>query len=307
MKTRNAFTLIELLVVIAIIALLVGILLPALAKARVAGRLAVSLSNMRQIATAHETYRVENKDSMPVPLIVANNQASLNTQMIGGGFCRSQWASWAGGLYDMWPGERILNPYTNPSDSLPHPRDIQPTWVQNSTRPNPGAGVREAYDLSCWRSPGDRYSTKSQDFNGLPFDYSVTQYKDVGTSYDINVFWLQQVANQISGSSPYDRIVKAAQFGRRNLVNVNSSRLAIFTDSVASSVVVADLVGGQFPKYDGEFGGKDQSVMGFVDGHSAYIQLIRKNTASPYTQYGMGSLAQPGFDYSLQIDLPVPH
>lgn len=306
MTNRRGFTLIELLVVIAIIALLVGILLPALAKARTAGRMAVSLSNMRQIATAHETYRVENKDSMPVPLIVANNQASLNTQMIGGGFCRAQWAGWAGGVYDMWPGERILNPFTNPSVQLPHPRDLQPNWVQNSARPNPGVGVREAYDLNCWRSPGDRYSTKSEGFTGVPFDFTVTQYKDVGSSYDINVFWLQQVANQIAGASAYDRIVKAAQFGRRNLYNVNSSKFVIFTDSVASSVIVADLVGGQFPKYNGEFGGKDMSIMGFVDGHAGYVQLIRKNTPAVYTQYGMGSLGQPGFDYSLQIDLPVP-
>jgi prepilin-type N-terminal cleavage/methylation domain-containing protein/prepilin-type processing-associated H-X9-DG protein len=55
-----AFTLIELLAVIAIIAILASLLLPALSRAKQAGRLAKCASNLKQISLGLQMYRNEN-------------------------------------------------------------------------------------------------------------------------------------------------------------------------------------------------------------------------------------------------------
>ncbi len=147
---RAAFTLIELLVVIGIIAVLAGLLLPALGRAKESARTTQCLSQMRQIGLAVRLYADDNDGEFPrsqhsafahgqlawgraIALQLAQNTATWTNLLQGVYHCPSDRRSspWSYGLNVYFE----LNPDND--DYTGSPR----TWRRVETIPNPSDTV----------------------------------------------------------------------------------------------------------------------------------------------------------------------
>jgi prepilin-type N-terminal cleavage/methylation domain-containing protein len=81
---KKNFTLIELLVVIAIIAILAGLVMPALGHAQARGRTTECINNKKQIMTVLRMYGNDHTSMIPYQISVANNVAKPYSWILGG-------------------------------------------------------------------------------------------------------------------------------------------------------------------------------------------------------------------------------
>jgi prepilin-type N-terminal cleavage/methylation domain-containing protein len=272
-KTRlRGFTLIELLVVIAIIALLIGILLPALGRARNAGRLAVSLSNLRQILVGAQVYRTETKDQMPMRGTgYTNGQMNgWDTWSYGGKNCD---ILWNGSVFDETAYSKPLNPIIYPDMVLEQPNGYVSnnngtnpprSWNFNHGTPTPEDRLR--VQMPVFQSPGDK-ATIQGTVGGIPYGTPNpirSSYDDVGTSYHFNIKWWDQPDMAPLG------------FTARFNEGVRRTRLASEFDPTGKFVWIHDQtsdVVSNFGPTMGEFGEKNKSCHAYLDGHCQYNKV----------------------------------
>lgn len=135
-KFVSRFTLIELLIVIALIAILAALLLPALNKAREAGKSTKCLANLKQIAAASSSYADDNNGS-----INWKDEGSWTVRFLFGpayvSFQRSTLVPYLGGA----PVRKVID------TANMHEYDVLPVALCPSGRRD-GQGVKPDHDAS---------------------------------------------------------------------------------------------------------------------------------------------------------------
>ena len=140
MKRKTGFTLVELLVVIAIIALLIGLLLPSLAKAMQIARSLADKNQLREIHHGCLMFAEKNRGKLPTPGLINRLADSGGMQLPGRG-PEDFSLNWTAPLYSALVAQNYFMP-----ELLVGPTEVNP-WVK----------VDEDYNYEAYSPADDSY------------------------------------------------------------------------------------------------------------------------------------------------------
>jgi prepilin-type processing-associated H-X9-DG protein/prepilin-type N-terminal cleavage/methylation domain-containing protein len=109
-----AFTLVELLVVIAVLAILAGLLLPAVAKAKAKSQAIYCANNMRQMQLAWYIYADQNEDVMPLNDVNTEGNDVLGSWVLGNAGLQADLSNLTNGT--LYPYVGNVRSYRCPTD-----------------------------------------------------------------------------------------------------------------------------------------------------------------------------------------------
>lgn len=167
---NRAFSLIELLVVVAIIALLIGLLLPALSRARQAGQNAECQNNLHQTGMAMEMYADDYRGLYPraLPLVDSTNAADPSEWQVPwpSDQCPLYWQSGFASMVVPYMNIRVQDPFNYPE---------LPLQFENSQAAHRAPSAKTVDFFVC---PSNRIPVSEIDKRkcGYPIDYGMANW-----------------------------------------------------------------------------------------------------------------------------------